>query len=76
MIVKTLSRVGNSLALVLDKGVLEILDIKAKTPLKITTDGERLFVTPIKELKMEETIKASYDRFNKRYKKVFKKLSQ
>jgi len=37
--VKMLSRHGNSLALVLNRGVLDLLKIDARTPLEITTDG-------------------------------------
>ena len=44
--VKMLTRHGNSLALVLDRGVLDLLKIDAKTPLEITTDGQVLIVAP------------------------------
>jgi antitoxin component of MazEF toxin-antitoxin module len=47
--IKRLSRHGNSLALVLDKGILELLKIAPETPLEITTDGERLIVQPVKK---------------------------
>ncbi len=43
---KTLSRYGNSLALILDKPILELLNIQADTVLHITTDGEQLIITP------------------------------
>ena len=36
---KKLTRHGNSLALVIDKGVLELLNIDDQTPLDISTDG-------------------------------------
>ncbi|MCK6438685.1 MAG: hypothetical protein L6Q71_00605 [Planctomycetes bacterium] len=42
--VKTLKKHGNSLALVLDKAILELLNIERDTPLKVTTDGERLVI--------------------------------
>ena len=47
--VKTLTKHGNSLALVIDKPILELLKIDADTPLEITTDGTSLVVSPASE---------------------------
>jgi hypothetical protein len=47
--VKRLTKHGNSLALILDRGILKILRIDAKTHLRLTTDGRSLIVTPIDE---------------------------
>jgi len=44
--IKKLTKHGNSLALVIDKGILELLNIDADTPLKIRTDGRQLFISP------------------------------
>ena len=44
--IKRLTKHGNSLALVIDKGILGLLRIDAKTPLSITTDGESLVISP------------------------------
>ncbi len=43
---KRLSRYGNSLALIIDKPILELLQIKEDTMLHIKTDGKRLIITP------------------------------
>ena len=45
--IKTLIRHGNSLALVIDKPILEMLQISADTPLEVTTNGDALMVAPI-----------------------------
>ena len=42
---KHLSKHGNSLALVIDRGILEMLDIDEKTTLSVSTDGKTLFVS-------------------------------
>jgi len=47
--VKRLTKHGNSLALVIDRGVLDLLDIDADTPLTITTDGNCLVVAPLRD---------------------------
>jgi antitoxin component of MazEF toxin-antitoxin module len=44
--VKKLTRHGNSLALVIDKPILELLNITKDTPLEITTDGRSLIICP------------------------------
>ena len=43
--IKKLTRHGNSLALVIDKGVLDLLEITADTPLAVRTDGRALIAT-------------------------------
>jgi antitoxin component of MazEF toxin-antitoxin module len=45
--VKKLTRIGNSLALIIDKPILELLKITADTPIELSTDGHRLVVTPL-----------------------------
>lgn len=44
--IKKLTRHGNSLALVIDKPILELLNITPDTPLQITTDGQTLTISP------------------------------
>ena len=43
---KTLTRHGNSLALVIEKPILELLKIDEHTPLELDTDGDMLIVKP------------------------------
>jgi antitoxin component of MazEF toxin-antitoxin module len=45
-VIKKLTRHGNSLALVIDRSILDLLNINVETPLSIKTDGFRLFVSP------------------------------
>ena len=44
---KTLIQHGNSLALVIDKPILEMLQISADTPLDLTTNGDSLLISPV-----------------------------
>ncbi len=46
MMTKKLSKHGNSLALVIDRAILELLDIDEQTPLQISTDGRALVIVP------------------------------
>jgi antitoxin component of MazEF toxin-antitoxin module len=42
--IKTLTRTGNSLALVIDKSLLEATGIAADTPLEVSTDGDVIVI--------------------------------
>ena len=46
--VKKLSRIGNSLGVILDRPVLELLQIDENTPLEITTDGTVRVMRPVR----------------------------
>lgn len=75
-LVKTLSRHGNSLALVLDRGVLDLLDIDAGTPLQITTDGKVLIVSPVRDETRARRVEAALTKANERYGRALKRLAE
>ena len=43
---KTLTSIGNSLGLIIDRPILDLLKIDKNTPLEITTDGKGLYIRP------------------------------
>lgn len=47
---KNLSAIGNSLGLVIEKPILELLNITRDTVLEVTTDGTRLIIEPVREV--------------------------
>lgn len=73
--VKRLTRHGNSLALVIDRGVLDLLDIDAETPLSVTTDGKCLIVTPVRSPQRERRFHAALQEVNRRYGRALKRLA-
>ena len=75
--IKTLTRHGNSLALVIDKPILDLLGISSDTPLEIQTDdGKSLKVTPVTDINRREKFEAALARTNRKYGKVLKKLAE
>ena len=47
---KKLTKIGNSLALIIDRPVLDLLHISIDSPLEISTpDGKKLEITPVEE---------------------------
>ena len=71
--IKTLTRHGNSYALVIDKPILELLHISPQTPLEITTDGSSLIISPAastaKASKPADVRKALQARFGSAFQK-------
>ena len=45
---KRIRAIGNSAGIIIDKPILELLKITADTELDLSTDGERLIITPIR----------------------------
>jgi antitoxin MazE len=59
--IKTMTAHGNSLALVVDKPILDLLGIQKDTPLEISTNGRALIITPAgapSSARMEAFLKA------------------
>jgi antitoxin MazE len=72
---KKLTRHGNSLALVIDKGVLELLDIDDQTPLEITTDGSILLISPVRDEKRKRQFQEALEKTNAKYRHALKRLA-
>ena len=72
---KKLTKHGNSLALVIDRPILDILKIDTDTPLDISTDGKRLIVAPAQASERRKRFDAAQARAHKRYGKAFKSLA-
>lgn len=73
---KKLTRHGNSLALVIDKGVLELLNIDDQTPLEITTDGSILLISPVRDEERRRQFKEAVNKVNANYGRALKKLAE
>ena len=74
--VKRLTKHGNSLALVIDKPVLELLRIDQDTPLDITTDGRRLIVAPAEASARRKRFEEAQAWAHKKYGRAFRRLAE
>lgn len=45
---KRLQAVGNSSGVIIDRPILDLLNITSETQLEVSTDGERLIITPLR----------------------------
>lgn len=73
--IKKLTRHGNSLALVLDRPVLDLLKIDADTPLEISTDGDLLVISPVRDEERQKGFEKALKKTNRRYGRVLKRLA-
>jgi antitoxin MazE len=74
--VKKLTRTGNSLALVLDKPLLEQLGIDESTELEISTNGDVLVVTPVRDRARERKFRKAVEKINRKYAGLFRRLAK
>ena len=47
--IKKLTAIGNSLGLIIERSILELLVLEKDTPLDVTTDGEVLIIRPVRD---------------------------
>lgn len=64
---KMLIKHGNSLALVIDKPILDMLQITAETPLELTTNGDQILVTPCRDKVRQKKLAASLQAINEKF---------
>ena len=74
--VKKLTKHGNSLALVIDRPILDLLKIDPETALEVSTDGKRLIVAPAEPSARRRKFDAAQEVAHRRYGKAFKKLAE
>lgn len=71
---KKLSAIGNSLGIVIEKPILELLDIDRDTELEMTTDGQRLIIEPVRERRKK--VLASAKKVMAAHDETFRKLAK
>jgi antitoxin MazE len=73
---KRLTRSGNSLALVIDRPLLEALGIDSDTELELSTDGDVLVVTPLRSRKRKQQTADLVAEAHEQYGGVFRRLAE
>lgn len=73
--VKTLTRQGNSSALIIERPLMQLLGIDEETPLKITVEGRRLIVEPA-DTKDRSKLKEIVARTGRKNSELFKRLAK
>ena len=79
--VKKLTKYGNSFGILIDKPILELLDITETTQLRVTTDGDRIILEPMRTVNHNQVsanakIQEAYERMTEQYNEALKKLAK
>ena len=72
----TLTAHGNSAALIIDKPILELLDITMSTPLKIVTDGKNLIISPVCDARRDGLFRSALAKVNAEHESTLRKLAE
>jgi antitoxin component of MazEF toxin-antitoxin module len=75
-VIKKLSKHGNSLAVVIDRPVLDLLKIDVDTPLEISTDGQVLVISPVRDKRHRDKFQRALESANKKYGRALKRLAE
>jgi len=73
---KLLTRTGNSVAIVLDKPVLEAVGIEADSEVDVSTNGDVIVITPVRDAKRQRKLKKILDELDEQYAGVFRRLAE
>lgn len=74
--IKKMVQHGNSSALIIDKPIMELLHIDYDTPLEISTDGNNIIISPVKDKKRLTKLNNSLKKINQNHKSTLEKLSK
>ena len=76
MLTKKLIKHGNSLALVIDRPILELLGIDERTTLNISTDGRALIIVPARGKRRSKRFQKALEACNEQYSNALKRLAE
>jgi antitoxin MazE len=74
--IKTLTKHGNSYALVIDKPILELLRVSPETPFEIMTDGHSLVLTPVRDPDEDRKFQEALEMVHRRFGRAMKRLAE
>jgi len=73
--IKKLTRTGNSIAIVLDKPLLEELGLEEGAEVEVSTNGQMIVITPKRSPARDRNFRNAVDKINRKYAGLFKRLS-
>ncbi len=73
---KNLTVIGNSLGIIIEKPILDLLGINRETQIEMITDGQRLILEPIRETDRTDKIKKATHRVMKNHDKTLRELAK
>jgi antitoxin component of MazEF toxin-antitoxin module len=74
--IKKLTRTGNSIAVVLDKPLLEELGLDEGAEVEVSTNGQIIVITPKRSAARERKFRNAVQKINRKYAGLFQRLSE
>ena len=74
--IKTLTKHGNSYAVIIDRPIMDLLNIDPDSALEITTDGRSLILSPAQPDERKDKIRSALAEGNQRYGRALRRLAQ
>ena len=74
--IKRLTRQGNSVALVLDKPILEAAQLDEGQEVEVSTDGDVIVITPVRSQGRQAKLRAVAERMHGKYAGAFRRLAE
>lgn len=72
---KRLVAIGNSVGLIIDKPILELLGLARDAEVEIRTDGSSLIIEPVRKRRADR-LRAATNKVNANHDETFRKLSK
>jgi antitoxin MazE len=73
---KKLTHTGNSLALVLDRPILEATGIDEETLLEVSTDGDVIVISPVRPKRRTAKLKKVLEELHREHAGAFRRLAK
>ena len=73
---KRLTRTGNSMAVVLDRKILQQTGIGPDTDLEISTDGDVIVISPTRSAERTKRLRKTMEDAHERFGGVFRRLAE
>jgi len=73
---KKLTRTGNSLALVLERPILEATGIDDETPLEVSTDGDVIIISPVRPKSRTAKLRKILAEIHRKHAGAFRRLAE
>lgn len=74
--IKKLTRSGNSVALVLDRGLLEAANLDPDATVEVSTDGKVIVIAPVQSDERREKLERGMAKMHAKYAGAFKRLAE
>lgn len=74
--VKHLTRQGNSIAVILDRPILEAAQLGEGQEVEISTNGDVILITPVRSKSRQAKLRTVMNRLHDKYAGAFRRLAQ